>query len=79
MSTSHNEMTTSWLYLHSDDLWKKRFFFHIIIYLDNVNVPHTLGTLTSLTGLNPTIVSYNASAVKIYSATGSLVRCEKQK
>jgi hypothetical protein len=29
-------------------------------------------------GANPTIVSYNASAVKIYNATGSLVRFENK-
>jgi hypothetical protein len=30
-------------------------------------------------GANPTIVSYNTSAVKIYNATSSLVHLEKQK
>jgi hypothetical protein len=30
-------------------------------------------------GANPTIVSYNASVVKIYNVTSSLVRFEKQK
>jgi hypothetical protein len=30
-------------------------------------------------GANPTILSYNASAVKIYSATSNTVRFEKQK
>jgi hypothetical protein len=29
-------------------------------------------------GANPTIASYNASVVKIYSATGSLVRFENK-
>jgi hypothetical protein len=28
--------------------------------------------------INPTIASYNASAVKIYNATSSLVRCENK-
>jgi hypothetical protein len=31
-----------------------------------------------IAGANPTIVSYNASAVKIYSATSSLVRFENK-
>jgi hypothetical protein len=30
-------------------------------------------------GPNPTIVSYNASAVKIYNATGNLLRFENKK
>jgi hypothetical protein len=29
-------------------------------------------------GANPTIASYNASAVKIYNATGSLARFENK-
>jgi hypothetical protein len=31
---------------------------------------------TRIPGPNPTIVSYNASAVKLYNATGSLLRFE---
>jgi hypothetical protein len=31
-------------------------------------------TFKTLSGANPTIVSYNASVVKIYNATSSLVR-----
>jgi hypothetical protein len=36
---------------------------------------HPLGEWAK-SGANPTIVSYNASAVKIYNATSSLVRLE---
>jgi hypothetical protein len=36
-----------------------------------INIRYVLPTYK--TGPNPTIVSYNASVVKIYSATGSLV------
>jgi hypothetical protein len=36
------------------------------------------GFYQNLSGANPTIVSYNARVVKIYSATSSLVRFENQ-
>jgi hypothetical protein len=45
-------------------------------------VPMYVGTYVGLhfrTGPNPTIVSYNTSAVKIYNATGSLLRFENKK
>jgi hypothetical protein len=39
---------------------------------------HLVTLIIKLPGANPTTVSYNASAVKIYNATRSLVRFENK-
>jgi hypothetical protein len=45
------------------------------------NNGHQVVTLSSisLTGANPSLVSYNASVVNFYNATGSLARLENKK
>jgi hypothetical protein len=46
------------------------------IQLKNTLAYYNASVVVANPGANPTIVSYNASAVKIYNAASRLVRCE---